>query len=90
MAHFYGSVQGMRGRASRLGGKGSGMDTVCASHEGAIRVRAYWNEERKEDWVMISFITWQGAGENRTIYAGPIGKFDPLRLTGLKHAIMAD
>lgn len=44
MAHFYGTLQGNRGEASRLGTKDSGITTYAASWEGAVRVHI-WNAQ---------------------------------------------
>jgi len=78
MAHFYGTLQGNRGQATRCGSKDSGVTTVCASWSGAVRCEAYQEERSdgvKEDWVVVSMIPWHGAGANRVLYRGPIGEF---------------
>lgn len=80
MSHFYGTLNGNRGEATRRGNKESGMLTFCASWNGAIRCHAYVkrNERGEEtDYVRISMTTWHGAGEVVLIYDGPIGKFHP-------------
>jgi len=41
MSHFYGTVEGHRSQATRQGTQSSGMETYCASWEGAIRSYAY-------------------------------------------------
>lgn len=41
MSHFYGTVEGHRSQATRGGTEKSGMETYCASWEGAIRSYAY-------------------------------------------------
>lgn len=38
MAHFYGSIQGQRGEATRLGSKNSGLTAITAGWTGAISV----------------------------------------------------
>ena len=55
MAHFYGTLQGARGKGTRTGNKSSGMVTECASWTGAVRCRAFYNEELKEDWSNFHF-----------------------------------
>lgn len=72
MSHFYGKIQGMRGEATRTGSKSSGMVTYCASWKGAVRCEAYVNEAGV-DYVLVSKVPWQGAGEQETLYDGPIG-----------------
>lgn len=72
MAHFYGTVQGARGQASRLGHKNTGMQTICASHAGAVRCSAYVDSEGV-DCVVVHLTPWQGSGVELTIYEGPIG-----------------
>ena len=71
MAHFYGTLQGARGKGTRTGNKSSGMVTECASWSGAVRCRAYYNEELKEDWIKVEFIPWEGKGVECVIYNGP-------------------
>jgi len=58
MAHFYGTLQGSRGEATRCGHKSSGMETVCASWQGAVECRAYFDEESGEDYVYVAFRNW--------------------------------
>jgi|TARA_R110002051_G_scaffold250887_1_gene310279 hypothetical protein len=71
MAHFYGTLQGARGKGTRTGNKSSGMVTECASWSGAVRCRAFYNEELKEDWITVEFIPWEGKGVKCVIYNGP-------------------
>jgi hypothetical protein len=70
MAHFYGTVQGQRGRASRLGSKQSGLDVTAASWQGAVSVTL--REVDGVDHATISLIQWNGAGTRRIIYDGPV------------------
>ena len=72
MSHFYGTLQGNRGRATRCGSKKSGMQTYCASWDGAIVCSTYINE-KGEDCVKVEKTTWQGQGENKVLYDGLIG-----------------
>ena len=73
MAHFYGTLQGNRGEASRLGTKSSGLDVVAASWEGAVRVSVSYDEQSGKDVVYVSLTPWHGSGINKTLYSGPIG-----------------
>jgi len=79
MAHFMGTTQGMRGEASRLGSRDSGLRTCAASWQGSVRTYLY--EEDGVDKAKITLEPWHGRGEYRTIYDGPVGKFDPACLT---------
>ena len=81
MSHFYGVLQGSRGRATRCGTKQSEMDTTAASWEGAVSVRLYHNAEEGRDYALVELTKWHGAGSNRELYRGPVDGRD---LTGLK------
>ncbi len=41
MAHFYGTIQGNRGQASRLGSKTSGLSLTAASYQGAVNTHLF-------------------------------------------------
>lgn len=73
MSHFYGTLEGNRGKATRAGTKHSGMITYCASWNGAICCRAYVNA-RGADCVIVGKVPWQGKGVEEILYDGPIGK----------------
>ena len=72
MAHFYGSVQGNRGKVTRCGSKNSGYITEALSWEGGVAVDLYFNEEKQEDWVKVWLVTHCGRGVNEELYNGPI------------------
>lgn len=74
MVHFWGTVQGNKGEAARAGH--TGMETYCASWEGAIRCHAY-KDESGADFVRVEMVRWHGNGTNQLIYEGPIGIFAP-------------
>ena len=73
MSHFYGTTKGNRGEATRTGSKQSGMETYCASWQGAIRCFAYVDKEGN-DCVRVEKTTWRGEGENKILYEGVIGE----------------
>jgi len=73
MAHFYGTLQGARGAASRLGHKSSGIRTCAASWSGAIRVEVYYNEETGKDMYRVVQTPWQGRGVCEVLAEGEIG-----------------
>lgn len=70
MAHFYGTLQGARGQATRCGTKPSGMEAIAASWQGAVRSTLF--EEDGRDWVEVNLIPWKGRGMSRLLYRGPI------------------
>ena len=74
MAHFYGEVKGSKGEASRLGTASSGIGATVASYAGAIRVEMEVRDG--QDWVSVEMIPWQGEGESRLLYDGPVGRFE--------------
>ena len=76
MSHFYGTVQGNRGEATRGGSKNSGLTTNTASWEGAVMSHVWYNEEKGEDWVTVCLRPWQGVGSNIDLYRGPISGKD--------------
>jgi hypothetical protein len=41
MAHFYGTLKGQAGEATRRGSKGSGLKVAAASWNGAVYVRLW-------------------------------------------------
>lgn len=70
MARFFGSVQGSRGKAHRIGGASSGLHTVAAGWQGAVDVTVY--DKDGTDWCEVCLVKWQGNGEYRVVYTGPI------------------
>lgn len=59
MSHFYGTVKGNRGEGTRAGSKDSGMETYCASWNGAIRCVAWHDKVTSKDMVRVEKTTWQ-------------------------------
>lgn len=78
MAHFYGTVQGARGQASRLGHKNSGLTTVAASYSGAVRTRL-WTNDKGDDMVEVALTPWGSAGVDKVLYVGPVNKYMPTK-----------
>lgn len=76
MAHFYGTLQGTRGEATRLGTQKSGLQTVAASWDGAIQVDLEYDERSGKNRYTVSERTWHGKGVSRTIAEGVIGEPD--------------
>lgn len=73
MSHFYGTLQGNRGKATRQGTKKSGISATAASWKGCINVTLYIDEQGR-DCYRISQEPWYGAGIYETIAQGIIGK----------------
>lgn len=72
MAHFYGTLRGSAGETSRTGTKSSGLTTYTASWNGAVRSHVYYNDEYKQDWVIVELVEWQGIGTYKLLYHGSI------------------
>ena len=53
MAHFYGSMQGNRGEATRMGTKDSGFYAHIRGWDVGVRVELYYNEETEKDEIFI-------------------------------------
>ncbi len=73
MSHFYGTMQGTRGQATRCGTKNSGMTTIAASWEGAVEVELCHDESNNVDRVRVRMIPWQGVGERYQVFDGLVG-----------------
>ena len=67
MSHFYGTLQGARGEATRCGSKSSGVTTYAAGWGGAIRTEVF--ERDGEDFYRVTLIPWQGSGGYETLLA---------------------
>lgn len=85
MARFYGTVQGGRGQASRLGHPNSGLTTVAHSYTGRIRVDLF--DRKGEDHCRITF-------ENdrvwvRELYCGPVEALGDMKSLIKHHAEQA-
>lgn len=76
MARMYGSVQGSRGEATRLGG--GHMRTLAATWQGAVVVTLRVESTGKgksliqRDFARIELRKWNGAGVECVLYDGPI------------------
>jgi hypothetical protein len=76
MSHFYGTLQGQRGEATRCGSKASGITTVAASWKGAVEVSVFVDEQGR-DCFSVAQRTWRGAGVSHVIAEGVIGEVSP-------------
>ena len=73
MSHFYGTIQGNRGKVTRAGSKASGLVTVAASWSGAIRT-TIWQNDAGVDCYTIEQIPWHGRGKHKVIRTGVLGE----------------
>lgn len=85
MAHFYGTVQGNRGRASRTGSKASGIETWAAAWHGAIHTECY--DRDGQEWARIRHRPWLAGGANVTLYDGPLTEDRDAILAAALHTI---
>lgn len=74
MSHFYGTLQGQRGEATRTGSKGSGVTTYAASWSGAIRTQIYHNGDTGLDMYRVTQERWHGSGIHEVIAEGVVGQ----------------
>lgn len=74
MAHFYGTLQGSRGEATRLGTKNSGIMTTTCSYQGKVRVCLNFDPRTGQDIATISLAKHMGKGVERTLFKGPVGE----------------
>ncbi|KKL11926.1 hypothetical protein LCGC14_2540870 [marine sediment metagenome] len=74
MAHFYGTLRGSRGKASRLGTKTSGLDVCAASWAGAIRVHIWHDTSNDVDRFEVRQEAHHGAGVSEPIATGVLGQ----------------
>jgi hypothetical protein len=75
VAHFYGTVQGARGEASRLGNKASGLQAIAASYSGAVEVELQHRDG--VDYARVCLRPWMGEGVDRVLFDGPVSGGSP-------------
>ena len=73
MSHFYGTIRGGRGEATRCGHKATGLVTNAAGYNGAIRTRIWYDEETGQDRFRVTLVPWHGSsGESRNLVSGTL------------------
>lgn len=72
MSHFYGTIDGQAGQATRRGSKNSGLRVVAASWDGAVEVTLRHDEAKGYDVAEVSLIPWQGRGVRRHLWRGTV------------------
>lgn len=74
MSQFHGTLEGQsRTRATRRGGKNSGIKVQAASWAGAIETRIFVDSQGIECFE-VSMIPWKSRGDARVIASGIVGK----------------
>jgi hypothetical protein len=68
MAHYFGEVQGTRGKATRLGTRSSGLRVTAASWSGAIRVELEHINGRER--FLIVALDWPSGDSRRILGQG--------------------
>ena len=71
MAMFFGTIQGGRGEATRLGHANTGLHVSAQSYEGSIIVNMYHTHDGLQ-CVDISVATGSAKSGGYTLYSGPI------------------
>jgi hypothetical protein len=88
MAHFYGTVQGHRGEASRLGSKASGISATASGWNIGGEIRAVYDEQLKTDVVRL-YVT-HGSNSSRSTLVASFARVDnKLQLLETKYPEMA-
>jgi hypothetical protein len=72
MAYFNGFLRGNRGEATRGGNAETGVVAVLHNMKAAVRVRVYWNADRKQDWTLVTLEPVLGDGPKALVYDGPL------------------
>ena len=82
MSHFYATIRGHRGEATRQGTTRSGMYVNAAGWKGAINIIINYDKEKNIDTYLVSLVPWQGSrGESRVIAEGPLDASAPEFIT---------
>lgn len=72
MSHFYGTMKGARGEATRCGTRASGMSVTAASWQGAVTVELWHDEVSGRDYYRVFLRSWHGRGESKFIEEGTL------------------
>ena len=79
MAHFYSTIQGQAGEATRRGSKSSGIEVTAASWSGAVAVTLWHDERTGQDRYRVEARPWHGQGERGVLAEGVVGEAGPSR-----------
>lgn len=69
MSHFYGTLQGTRGEATRCGTKSSGITAYAAGWGGAIRTDIWHDDKTGRDMYRVTLTPWHGSGGSSRVLA---------------------
>ncbi len=69
MSHFYGTLQGNRGEATRCATKSSGLTAQAAGWRGCIEVRVEHDPDTGKDVFTVHLTPWKGSGGSRKLLA---------------------
>ena len=72
MSHFYGSLKGARGEATRCGTKNSGMQTITAGWQGAIQVNVEVNQDGDDYYTVWLRPAFGCGGEMQLLAEGKL------------------
>jgi hypothetical protein len=75
MSHFYGTIPESARKTvpSARGHKATGLTTVAASWDGAIRVNLWHDPNNEVDCYEVEMIPWEGQGNQHVVARGVLG-----------------
>lgn len=76
MAHFYGTVRGGRGTASRLGHKNTGLMTTAQTWQHTVTTRLWHDIPSGEDWLSVQITGSDGKVVD--LYCGTLSGKNPV------------
>lgn len=82
MSHFYATIKGARGEATRCGSKGSGHHAKVAGWGGAIEVMLTHDEKAGKDKFAVWIIPWGSKGGRAILLATGVLDIDTVREEG--------
>ena len=71
MSHFYSSIQGGRGEATRCGDKSNGVRATAQSFTGSVCTRMFVGDDG-DDWCEIEVAEGSRRCGGKSLYRGPI------------------
>lgn len=83
MSHFYGSIRGNRGAATRGGSKSSGFNATAASWSGAIETILFIDDKGR-NCFRVEQIRHHGKGVIETLASGVIGELGSVPYRGME------
>ena len=72
MSHYYATVEGTRGPATRQGTKNSGIRAAAQTFDGSIIVRIDYDARNDEDVVTIGTGPGSTTAMDRELWSGPL------------------